>query len=155
MKFNDIKSKKLIATALQYIMSEATGGKNNLDITNTAQYDAIDMTADLKDISGNTIRTYAIECKDRKCNSYTYDTAMLEQSKYESLSNSGKDRKLYVNTYADDIMYVWNVEKITPKYHTYFAPKTTDGDTQWSRRKVHKKCIELDFNEAVLKVDLK
>lgn len=84
----------------------------------------------------NKVITYAMECKDRE---YKHNTKffleegyILEKKKEQRLKDaSAKGYKpIYINTFADDVIIVWNLNKID------FSQCGETGNKQWHKATV-------------------
>lgn len=84
----------------------------------------------------NTSIKYAIECKDRNMEhtAYAEEGYILEDHKKNKLMEA-RDmgyRPIYINTFTDDYMVVWNLDKID------FSECGTTGEKKWSQTTVYK-----------------
>lgn len=88
----------------------------------------------------NTISTYAIECKDRQY-THTYSNEwFIEYSKYKRLMESKDDgyKPIYLNTFKDDYIAIWNVNVSKPVWEEKELRKTTVEDTGVKKKLVGK-----------------
>ena len=79
---------------------------------------------------------YAIEAKDRDYNHNTFNDYILEIPKYNELIKKVKYKPLYVNTFKDNWMTIWNLNDIdvnTVKKEYRYLPKVTveDKGKEW------------------------
>ena len=106
------------------------------------------------DLSGCTYnigcddKNYFIEVKDRDISSTSFNTCILEYKKFESLKDLSKEYNadiFYTCLYTDDIMYMFNLRKLTlmdVSLTTINAPKISMQDHY---NKIPKLMIELPF----------
>ena len=91
---------------------------------------------------------YAAECKDRVYEHTFTDKWILEKKKYEDLIEASEQgyKPLYINTYTDDWMNVWDVSKCTVSTtNDWILPSTTVINKGYKT----KKTLLLDEKEAV------
>lgn len=111
------------------------------------KFDIIDMC--LTGCTATKQMTYDIEIKSRDCEIGTYKDAVIEVTKYNALYCDGctNERKIYaVIYYLDNLICVWNLDKLTSKKETnYCMNKTTYSD---NKEKVMKANYNLSFDDA-------
>lgn len=94
---------------------------------------------------------YDIETQNRielKCRRKHYDTLILEKKKFDALileSNKNFDIPIYINSTPNGI-YLFNLNKIKPKWFVKSLPATTDFKKRiWVKKEV----AELDIKQAI------
>lgn len=88
----------------------------------------------------NISSTYAIECKDRHY-THTYSNEwFIEYPKYKRLIETKVDgyKPLYLNTFKDDYIAIWNVDTTKPVWEEKELRKTTVEDTGIKKKLVGK-----------------
>lgn len=74
-----------------------------------------------------------------KCRRKHYEELLIEKDKYEALLARGKKHKtytFYINSTPKGI-YVFDLDKVNPKWETKKLPKTTDfSNTNWVEKEV-------------------
>ena len=131
--------RKIFSGATDLIIEQHIEDNGKIDILVTAT------------TSNNNEHWYAIECKDRWFESRKYNEMMLETYKYKALLDAKEKgyKPLYVNTFEDNVLMIWDVGDITA-----FAP---DGErycgraTVEDRGKVMKTCKFLKTDKAIWK----
>ena len=94
-------------------------------------------------------RYYAIEAKDRDYTHSSYDVWFLEQHKYTTLmSEAGKYSPLYINTFKDNWMVVWDLSKIDWS-NVETSTRTLSKTTVIDKGKQQKMVYMLPVNQAV------
>lgn len=78
---------------------------------------------------------YVFEAKDRDYYHNSFDDIILEIPKYESLmKRMGKYKSMYVHTFKDDWITIWDISKLSNLKKKYmYLPKTTveDRGKEW------------------------
>lgn len=99
---------------------------------------AVDIFFTATTTNGNQY-TYAVECKDRHYSHNYSDEWFIEVHKYEDLMSTTErgDRPLYINTYKDKWINVWDLSKVTLKEEERELSKASVVDRGKSKRKVY------------------
>lgn len=129
---------KGIFSACTLTIDQHFDDKNSIDIYITAT------TKNQKEIY------YAIECKDRKMShtKYAEDGYIIEDHKVKELLKASEKgyRPIYLNSFSDDYIVVWNLDKID------FSKCGETGEKQFHRTTVMKNDFDLySKNKITLK----
>ena len=102
-ELSEIRGRKKIEKFFNYLLQDRLisleFSKNNYD-----KFDAVLMYR-----KRCSVYSAAIETKDRNYNSDKYSDWILEYNKLKSWEERNEDFFLYVNTYADEVIRVWNI----------------------------------------------
>lgn len=95
---------------------------------------------------------YCFECKDRWYDSNRFEDWTIEPHKIKTLQQyySSGYTPCYVNTFKDNVMVIWDINKCNMTEHTIYASKTTVVDTG----KVLKNNKGLKIDDAVWKGEM-
>lgn len=117
----------------------------NYTLSNEEGFDRFDAV-----ITGNAI----IEIKIRSQASTTYPSTIIELSKFNFLREEGKRLKmiplLFVYFDVDDILCIWDLNKVERSIIRLLCPQTTMGYTE----KVMKDCVDIYFSKCYKKMNL-
>lgn len=110
----------------------------------------IDCTATAYTQDNQVRMTYAIECKQRDCNSYHYSTALCEKKKYNDLTKAQQQRRYVANEYLDNTLFIWNINNIDENNTCWKKiARTSKGTTQQQQEVVWQERINMEWDKSL------